>query len=253
MNLENQLFMVTGGASGLGRSVVDALIQRRAFVVALDLNESELNALQQAHPQQVLAVVCDVCDEGSILSAIDQAKSWKGQIRGLVNCAGIIGAGKLVGRSGAYALDAFKKVIDINLTGTVNTMRLVAADMASNEPTDDEERGVIINTASIAAYDGQKGQIAYAASKGGIVSMTLPAARDLASLGIRVNTIAPGIMATPMLMNADEKVLAPLLAVTQFPKRLGKPSEFADAVCFAMTNTLLNGETMRLDGAIRMP
>jgi len=253
MKLTHGVYLVTGGASGLGRSVVDALIARGAKVAALDLNTEGLNELAQIYPENVLGLTCDVCSEASVNTAIDAAVAWQGPLRGLVNCAGIIGAGKLVGRKGAYALDAFKKVIDINLTGTVNTMRLAAEKMSHNEPTEDDERGVIINTASIAAYDGQKGQIAYAASKGGIVSMTLPAARDLASLGIRVNTIAPGIMATPMLMNADEKVLEPLLAVTQFPKRLGKPEEFADAVCFAITNTLLNGETMRLDGAIRMP
>ena len=253
MMLQGKHFVVTGAASGLGLATVRRLVEEGASVSALDINESALTELSAASSGKINGITCDVCSEDSVNLALDSAESFAGDIRGVVNCAGVIGAGKLVGRKGPYDLDAFQRVIDINLMGTVNMMRLVAARMINYDPCEDDERGVIINTASVAAFDGQMGQTAYSASKGAIVSMALPAARDLASVGIRVNTVAPGVMATPMLLEADEKVLSPLLAVTQFPKRLGEPSEFADAVVFLISNRLMNGSTLRIDGAMRLP
>ena len=253
MNINNSHFLVTGAGSGLGLATVERLVADGAKVTGLDINEQALAAIEAQFSGAVKGISCDVCAEDSVNAALDEAEQFAGPVRGVINCAGIIGAAKLVGRKGPYDLEAFQRVIDINLIGTVNVMRLVAARMAAYEALDDGERGVVINTASVAAFDGQKGQTAYSASKGAIVSLALPAARDLASVGIRVNTLAPGVMATPMLMEADEKVLAPLLAVTQFPKRLGDPAEFADAVVFLITNRLMNGSTLRIDGAMRLP
>ncbi|RMA81342.1 SDR family NAD(P)-dependent oxidoreductase [Umboniibacter marinipuniceus] len=253
MIIQSKHFVVTGAASGLGLATVERLVADGAKVSGFDINEQALAELSERFPGSVKGFSCDVCDEGSVNNALDMAEAFAGEVRGVVNCAGIIGAAKLVGRKGPYELQAFQRVIDINLLGTVNVMRLAAARMTNYEPLMDGERGVVINTASVAAFDGQKGQTAYSASKGAIVSLALPAARDLASVGIRVNTVAPGVMATPMLMEADEKVLAPLLAVTQFPKRLGAPAEFADAVAFLIGNRLMNGATLRIDGAMRLP
>ncbi len=253
MIIKGSHFVVTGAGSGLGLATVERLVEDGAKVTGLDINEQALTTLEATFSGGVKGIRCDVCDEVSVNAALDTAEHFGGPVRGVINCAGIIGAAKLVGRKGPYDLDAFQRVIDINLIGTVNVMRLVAARMASYEPLEDGERGVVINTASVAAYDGQKGQTAYSASKGAIVSLALPAARDLANVGIRVNTVAPGVMATPMLMEADEKVLAPLLAVTVFPKRLGAPAEFADAVAFLIANRLMNGSTLRIDGAMRLP
>ncbi|WP_298636169.1 SDR family NAD(P)-dependent oxidoreductase [uncultured Umboniibacter sp.] len=253
MIIKHSHFLVTGAGSGLGLATVERLVAEGAKVTGLDINEQALAALEAQFSGAVKGICCDVCDEASVNTALDAAEHFGGPVRGVINCAGIIGAAKLVGRKGPYDLEAFQRVIDINLIGTVNVMRLVAARMASYDALDDDERGVVINTASVAAFDGQKGQTAYSASKGAIVSLALPAARDLASVGIRVNTVAPGVMATPMLMEADEKVLAPLLAVTQFPKRLGAPAEFADAVVFLIANRLMNGSTLRIDGAMRLP
>ena len=197
-------------------------------------------------------VIANVTDESSVQSAVDKTVEVFGGLHVVVNCAGIGSASKTVGKNGAHPLDYFKTVVDINLNGTFNVLRLAAVAMADNEPNEDGECGVIINTASVAAFDGQIGQAAYSASKGGVVGMTLPIARDLARMGIRINTIAPGIFDTPLMGMAPDTVRNPLIEMTQFPKRLGIPSEYAALAKHMVENPFLNGETIRLDGAIRM-
>ena len=197
-------------------------------------------------------VIANVTDESSVQSAVDKTVEVFGGLHVVVNCAGIGSASKTVGKNGAHPLDYFKTVVDINLNGTFNVLRLAAVAMADNEPNEDGECGVIINTASVAAFDGQIGQAAYSASKGGVVGMTLPIARDLARMGIRINTIAPGIFDTPLMGMAPDAVRNPLIEMTQFPKRLGIPSEYAALAKHMVENPFLNGETIRLDGAIRM-
>lgn len=242
MEIKNKIAIVTGGSSGLGKACVERLIEKGASVAVWDRQKSE----------QHISMICDVSDETSVEQALAETKAQLGTPQLLVQCAGILGAARMVGKSGPMALSAFQQVIQVNLIGTFNVMRLVsAAMMAAGSP--DATRGVIINTASIAAYEGQIGQMAYSASKGGVVAMTLPAARELAMHHIRVNTIAPGLMETPMLMNMNEAAQARLLQTFVYPERLGKPEEFANLVCHMIENELLNGEVIRLDGAIRLP
>lgn len=251
MNIENKVAVVTGGASGLGLVTTQHLAECGAKVVIFDLNESAGDALVESLPD-ALFVKVDVTDEGSVAAGIEQAIAKYQQIDILVNCAGIAPGGKTVGRNGALALDKFAQVININLIGSFNVLRLVAEKMASNPPDEKGERGVIINTASVAAYDGQVGQAAYSASKAGIAGMTLPIARDLANINIRIMTIAPGIFDTPMMQGMTDEVREPLIAMVQNPKRFGEPKEYALLVAHIVENSYLNGEVIRLDGALRM-
>ncbi len=250
MDINGVSAIVTGGASGLGAGTARVLSQAGAKVALFDVN-TEL-AEVTAGEIGGLAIGCDVTDEASTEAAIARAREANGAARILVNCAGVGTPAKAVGRNGPLALERFTKVVAINLIGTFNVLRLAAADMIELEPLSDGERGVIINTASVAAFDGQIGQPAYAASKAGVAGMTLPLAREFAQHGIRVLTIAPGIFETPMLQGLDEKVQQALAASIPFPKRLGSAAEYAGLVKHMCENTMLNGEVVRLDGAIRM-
>lgn len=248
MNISGIAAVVTGGGSGLGAATARALAKRGAKVAVLDINLDGAKAL--AKEIGGIALPCDVTQEAAA-DALDEAALAHGTARVLVNCAGIAPSGRTFGREGALPLAAYVKVINVNLIGSFNMLRLAAARMAKLDRIG-EERGVIINTASIAAYEGQIGQVAYASSKGGVVGMTLPAARDLASLGIRVNSIAPGIFMTPMLMTVSEEYRENLAAQVPFPQRLGDPAEFASLAVHIIENRMINGETVRLDGALRM-
>lgn len=251
MNIKNCAAIVTGGGSGLGAETARALAKAGAKVALFDVNLQ--NAEQLAKEINGVAIQCDVSNSDSAIAAIGKAKELHGAARICVNCAGIAPAKRIVGREGASPLEDFSKVVNINLIGTFNIMRLAAADMSQLEPlNEDGERGVIINTASVAAYEGQIGQAAYSASKGGVVAMTLPIARELARFGIRVMTIAPGIMGTPMMAAMPQEVQDSLAAAIPFPKRLGKASEYAQLALHIVENPLLNGSVIRLDGAIRM-
>jgi NAD(P)-dependent dehydrogenase (short-subunit alcohol dehydrogenase family) len=252
MQIENSVFVVTGGASGLGAGVGKALVGGGAKVVLADLNASAGTALADELGPNARFVPTNVADESSAKAAIALAVSEFGKLGGLVNCAGVVHGEKVVGKEGPHALDTFRRVIDINLVGSFNMIRLAAEAMAGNEADAGGERGVIVNTASVAAFEGQLGQAAYAASKGGIVAMTLPIARELARSGIRVMTVAPGIMETPMLLGMAPEVQDALGRMVPFPSRLGRPSEFAALVRHIIENPYLNGEVIRLDGAIRM-
>jgi NAD(P)-dependent dehydrogenase (short-subunit alcohol dehydrogenase family) len=249
MDIQDNVFLVTGGASGLGAATAQLIRDHAGHVVLADMNETGGALL--ARELGGVFVKCDVSREDDALRAVEAATQL-GSLRGLVNCAGIAPASKTVGRDGPHPLDLFTKTIGVNLIGTFNMIRLAAAAMSKNEPNAAGERGVIVNTASVAAYDGQIGQAAYAASKGGIVGMTLPIARDLSRNGIRVMTIAPGIFETPMLLGMPQDVQDALGAMVPFPSRLGKPSEYAMLVKHIFDNPMLNGEVIRLDGAIRM-
>lgn len=242
--------VVTGGASGLGLATTKALLADGASVVIIDLPSSNGEAIAKELGDRVRFAAADVTDEAAVTAALDVAESL-GPLRVAVNCAGIGNAVKTVSKKGAFPLDAFKKVVDVNLIGTFNVLRLAAERISKIEPIDGE-RGVIINTASVAAYDGQIGQAAYSASKGGVVGMTLPIARDLASLLIRVNTIAPGLFKTPLLAGLPEAAQASLGQQVPHPSRLGDPSEYGALAAHIVSNPMLNGETIRLDGAIRM-
>lgn len=246
MRLDSAAAIITGGASGLGAATAEAFRRRGAAVTIFD-RAAEGQTFAQGIGAHFVAV--DVTDETSVVAGIAEARAAMGRIEVLVNCAGIATGERIVGREGPHALASFRRTLDINLTGTFNVMRLAAAEMARNAGP---ERGVIVNTASIAAFDGQKGQAAYAASKGGIVGLTLPAARDLASHGIRVCAIAPGIFATPMMKGLPEEVQASLAAEVTFPRRLGDPAEYAALAAFIVECGYLNGEVIRLDGALRM-
>ncbi|NMB76302.1 MAG: 3-hydroxyacyl-CoA dehydrogenase [Myxococcales bacterium] len=253
MKIENATAMVTGGASGLGLATARALHALGAKVVLVDLAPEETGqALARELGERARYQLTDVADDQSARRAVEATEKAFGPVRILVNCAGIAVAQKILGKEGPADLAAFAKVIAVNLTGTFNLMRLAAASMARAEPDADGARGVIVNTASIAAFDGQIGQAAYAASKGGIVAMTLPAARELARHGIRVVTIAPGIFETPMLAKVPPAARATLSAEVPFPSRLGKPEEYAALVRHIVENPMLNGEVIRLDGALRM-
>lgn len=246
MNMEQHIALVTGGASGMGYACTQFLKQRGMRVVVWDKQAIDVNNVD-------LMITCDVADEEAINQAMQQTIARLGTPRVCINCAGIAPAKRIVGREGPMPLSAFKQVIDINLIGTFNVMRVVAHAMSGLDlEPESQERGVIINTASIAAFDGQMGQAAYSASKGGIVAMTLPAARELAQFAIRVNTIAPGLIATPLLLNMPQEVQDKLIADAVFPKRFGTPEEFAALVGHLIDNTMMNGEVIRIDGALRM-
>lgn len=250
MQLQDVAAIVTGAASGLGAATARALAEAGATVALLDLNEDAAGA--EARAVGGIAFACDVSDAASAEAAIAQAAEAHGPARILVNCAGIAPAARIVGRHGPADLAAFARVIQVNLVGTFNMMRLVAARAATLEPLEGGERGVIVSTASVAAYEGQVGQAAYAASKAGVVGLTLPAAREFASVGIRVCAIAPGIFETPMLRGLPQEVQDSLGAAVPFPSRLGRPSEYAQLVMAIVANPMLNGEVIRLDGALRM-
>ena len=243
MLIGENTFLVAGGGSGLGEATVRMLVASGARVVVADLKGEA--------PEGGRFVETDVTDEVSVRAAVNAALEVGG-LRGAVNCAGVASAEKVLGREGPHSLDSFAKVVRVNLIGTFNVIRLAAEAMVSRDPSESGERGVIVNTASVAAFDGQIGQVAYAASKGGVVALTLPVARELAGSGIRVMTIAPGIFDTPMMAGLPEDARNSLGKQVPFPQRLGKPEEYADLVKHIIENEMLNGEVIRLDGAIRM-
>ncbi|WP_250465554.1 3-hydroxyacyl-CoA dehydrogenase [Caballeronia sp. GAFFF2] len=249
MEIQGNVFLITGGASGLGEATARLVAGLGGTVVIADMNEAAGAALAKELSGEF--VKCDVSQESDGQRAIE-AVTQRGTLRGLVNCAGIAPASKTVGRDGPHPLDLFSKVIAVNLIGTFNMIRLAAEVMSKNAPNETGERGVIVNTASVAAFDGQMGQAAYAASKSGVAGMTLPIARDLSRNGIRVMTIAPGLFETPMLLGMPQDVQDALGAMVPFPPRLGKPNEYALLVKQIFDNPMLNGEVIRLDGAIRM-
>jgi len=251
MQIRNNVFIVTGGASGLGGATTRMLAAQGGKVVIADVQADRGAALAAELGAATSFVKCDVASEADGQAAVDAALAL-GPLRGLVNCAGIAIGEKVVGKEGPHALASFMRVININLIGSFNMIRLAATAMAAQDATADGERGVLVNTASVAAFDGQIGQAAYSASKGGIVGMTLPIARDLARSGIRCMTIAPGIFATPMLLGMPQEVQNALGKMVPFPPRLGQPDEYAALVRHIVENVMLNGETIRLDGAIRM-
>ncbi len=247
MNLTHQIALITGGASGIGKACIDRLLSAGAKVVIWD------KQIHSSREEVALTVACDVSSAEDVERGLEKTIKAVGVPRICINCAGIAPAKRMVGKEGALPLAMFKQVIDVNLVGTFNVMRVVATAMAKlTLEKGVEERGVIINTASVAAFEGQIGQIAYSASKGGVVAMTLPAARELAQFAIRINTIAPGLIATPMLLTMPQEIQDNLAATMTFPKRFGKPEEFAALAVHIIENNLLNGEVIRLDGALRM-
>ena len=246
MQLDNTSAVVTGGASGLGAATAQALAARGVRVFALDLKVDEAPTVDG-----VTYVATDVTDPEQVQAAVDQAAE-AGPLRTVVNCAGIAPSMRILGRRGVHDLAAYASVIQVNLVGSFNVLALAAEKIAATEPFEDGQRGVVVNTASIAAYDGQVGQAAYASSKGGIVGLTLPAARDLAQYGIRVNTIAPGIVETPMLATVSDEFRAGLAAGVPFPQRLARPEEYAQLALAIIEHDYLNGEVIRMDGALRM-
>jgi NAD(P)-dependent dehydrogenase (short-subunit alcohol dehydrogenase family) len=252
MEIQGSTFLVSGGSSGLGAATARVLAEAGASVLIADIKEEAGRATEQEIGDRAKFVCTDVTNEQSVLDAVDAALRTFGAINGVINCAGIGPAARLLGRKGPHPLDLFEKTIQVNLIGTFNVIRLAAEAISSSEPDSDGERGIIINTASVAAFDGQIGQAAYSASKGGIVSMTLPIARELARFGIRVVTIAPGIFETPMLANLSDDARESLGKQVPFPPRLGRPAEYAVMVKHAIENQMINGEVIRLDGAIRM-
>jgi len=252
VQIKENVFLVTGGASGLGAAVARMLVAAGGRVVLADMNRDAGAAMEKELGGNVRFQATDVTNPESGKGAIDLAISAFGALHGLVNCAGIGWGEKTVGREGPHKLETFARVINVNLVGTFNMIRLAADVMAKAVPNADGERGVITNTASVAAFDGQMGQAAYSASKAGVAGMTLPIARDLARNGIRVNTIAPGIFETPMMNGLPQEVQESLGKSVPFPARLGRPSEYAALVRHAIENAYLNGETIRLDGALRM-
>jgi NAD(P)-dependent dehydrogenase (short-subunit alcohol dehydrogenase family) len=251
VRIQNSSAIVVGGASGLGEATVRALQARGAVVTIADVNAEKGQAL--ASELGLEFVTCDVREEGQVQAAVEQAAAVDGGLRIAVCCAGTGWAQKVAGSKGPHPLMPFETILQINLIGTFNVLRYAATAMIANDPAEDNERGVLVTTASIAAFDGQVGQIAYSASKGGVVGMTLPAARDLSQYGIRVNTIAPGLFDTPLLAALPEEARQKLGAGVPFPQRLGQPPEYAQLACQIVENRMLNGETIRLDGALRMP
>jgi len=252
MQIQDNTFLITGGGSGLGAATARLLIATGGNALLADVDETAGTTTAADLGERALFVRTDVTDAVSVQNALNAARTRFGGLHCVVNCAGIAVGRKTIGREGPHDLESFTRVIQINLVGTFNVIRLAAALMAQQQPNDEGERGVIVNTASVAAFDGQVGQAAYAASKGGVVSMTLPIARDLARDGIRVMTIAPGIFETPMMAGMPEAVRASLAQQVPFPSRLGRPDEYARLVRHILENPMLNGEVIRLDGAIRM-
>ncbi len=252
MQIQNKTFIITGGASGLGLATAKMIVENGGNAVILDINEDAGQKAEAEIGKNSLFVKTDVANEESVQNAITKAKLTFGAINGVVNCAGLGPAKRVVGKDGPHALDFFQKVINVNLVGTFNVIRLAAFEIQNCEEGESGERGVIINTASVAAFDGQIGQAAYSASKGGIVAMTLPIAREFSRMGIRVMTIAPGIFETPLLASLPQEAQDSLGKQVPFPPRLGKPAEFAALVKHIIENQMLNGEVIRLDGAIRM-
>ena len=253
MKISDTVAIVTGGASGLGEATVRNFAAGGAKVAIFDMNAAKGEQVAAELGDNVIFAKVDVTSEDDVKAGIAKAVGAFGKINANVNCAGIGMAMKTMGKEGPHDLGVYKKVIEINLIGTFNVLRLATEQMAGNEPNEDGERGVIVNTASVAAYDGQKGQVAYSASKGGIVGMTLPIARDLAFYGIRICTIAPGLFYTPLFEGLGEKVVEQLSAQVTFPKRLGTPAEYGQLARNIVESAYLNGETIRLDGAIRLP
>jgi 3-hydroxyacyl-CoA dehydrogenase/3-hydroxy-2-methylbutyryl-CoA dehydrogenase len=253
MKVAGKIAVVTGGASGIGQAVVNAFIERGGQVAIFDLNEAAGQAMTKSLGSNAIFEKVNVADELSVKGAIAKTMASLGAIHVCVNCAGIGSAHKTFGKDGAFPLAAWDRTIAVNLTGSFNVARLCAEQMAKNEPLDSNgSRGAIVNIASVAAYDGQIGQVAYSASKAGIVGMTLPMARDLSSIGIRVNTIAPGLIETPLLGSLPAEVLDALAKSVLYPKRLGKPGEIAHLVLAIIENDYINGECIRVDGGIRM-
>ena len=252
MQIENKVFIVTGGASGLGAATAEMLVKAGARVMLVDMNADAVAAQARTLGAQASSVVADISQSEAAQAAVDETVAQFGGVNGLINCAGIVRGEKILGKKGPHALDSFSQVINVNLIGSFNMLRLAAAAMAETPADAEGERGVIINTASVAAFDGQIGQAAYAASKGAIASLTLPAARELARYGVRVMTIAPGIFETPMMADMTPEVRESLAAGVPFPARLGKPAEYASLVRHIIENSMLNGEVIRLDGALRM-
>ena len=250
MQLDGIAAVVTGGGSGLGEATAVAMAAGGAKVALLDMNL----AAAQAVAERIggIALQCDVADPAQATAALAAATAAHGTARVLVNCAGVATPGRIVGKEGPLALDAFERVVRVNLIGTFNMMRLFATELSKQDEMEDHERGVIINTASVAAFDGQIGQPAYASSKAAVAGLTLPAARELARFGIRVMTIAPGIFGTPMLFGLSQEIQASLGAAVPYPSRLGQPTEYASLALHIIANRMLNGETIRLDGALRM-
>ena len=250
MNLKNTASIVTGAASGLGAATAEMLAAAGSRVAILDVNETL--ARKTADAIGAISFPCDISDEASVTNALSLAIRQNGPVRILINCAGVGGSARIVGREGPMPLETFERIVKVNLVGSFNMMRLVAGQMTTLEPTTEGERGVIISTVSVAAYEGQIGQAAYAASKGGIASLTLPAAREFAQFGIRVNAIAPGLFETPLIGELSEEARKNLTSSIPFPKRLGVASEFAKLAVHIIENTYINGEIIRIDGALRM-
>jgi NAD(P)-dependent dehydrogenase (short-subunit alcohol dehydrogenase family) len=252
MEIQGHTFLVAGGSSGLGAATVQRLAHNGANVVIADINEEVGLRAAEEFGDRVRFARTNVTEEASVQAAIDTARQAFGELHGAINCAGIAIATRVLGKEGPHDLGWFQKVIGVNLIGTFNVIRLAAAAMVHNAPNADGERGVVVNTASVAAFDGQIGQAAYSASKGGVVALTLPVARELARFGIRVMTIAPGIFDTPMLAGLPEPARQSLGQQVPFPSRLGRPEEYAALVQHIVENEMLNGEVIRLDGALRM-
>ena len=250
MEIAGHAAIVSGGASGLGRATAEALAAAGAKVTILDINETAASAAAQ--DTGGFAIGCDVTHAGAVETAFAAGCQRNGPARIAVNCAGVGTPGRIIGRDGPLSLDAFRRVIEVNLIGSFNLLRVAAAEMSTLDPLADGERGIIVSTASVAAYEGQIGQAAYSASKGGIVSMTLPAARELARYGVRVAAIAPGVFETPMVQGLPPNVQQSLAASVPFPNRLGRPAEYAALVLHLCRNPMINGEVIRLDGALRM-
>jgi NAD(P)-dependent dehydrogenase (short-subunit alcohol dehydrogenase family) len=252
MQVAGRTFLVTGGASGLGAATARRLAAAGGNVVVCDIGAEQGKALASELGRSATFAAADVTDEAQVAQAVAAARGKFGSLHGTVNCAGIAPGERLLGKGGPHRLDSFRRVVDINLIGTFNVLRLAAQAMAENEPGPDGERGVIVNTASVAAFDGQVGQAAYSASKAGVAGLTLPAARELARFGIRVMAIAPGVFETPMVAAFTPELRQGLASQVPFPQRLGRPEEFAALVEHIIVNAMLNGEVIRLDGALRM-
>ena len=252
MKFDNAKAIVSGGVSGLGFAVAERLVNAGGRVAMLDVNDDAGKAAEKKLGERALFIRTDVSNEAEVNAAVEKAKAAFGGLTLAVNCAGILGAGRVLGKQGPMPSDFFAKVLHVNLLGSFNLAKAAAAAMESNEADADGQRGLIINTASVAAFEGQIGQAAYSASKGGVVAMTLPMAREFARIGVRVVAIAPGIFWTPMMEGMPPEVQDSLGKQVPFPSRLGKPEEYAQLVASVYENTMINGETIRLDGAIRM-